>query len=104
MEFFFYCVIFAVCKQSVGNLLSSDSSLDSIKSNTNDYGAPLEISWRAANGLEFLNYEAVDKVFLHPEVAGRKIVVISIVGPVKTGKSFFMNYCLRFLYANVSSL
>lgn len=43
-----------------------------------------------------------DTIFLHPDVADRKVVVISIVGALRKGKSFFLNYCLRFMYANVS--
>lgn len=49
------------------------------------------------------DYELFEKIFLHPDVANRKIVVISIAGALKKGKSFFLNYCLRFMYANVSN-
>lgn len=49
-----------------------------------------------------VNYEALDSILLHPEVKDRQIVVISIVGAFRKGKSYFLNYCLRFLYANVS--
>lgn len=42
------------------------------------------------------------EIFNHPEVAECKIVVYSIVGEFRKGKSFFMNYALRFMYANVS--
>ena len=45
---------------------------------------------------------ALDRIFLHPEVKNRKIVVVSIIGAFRKGKSFFMDYCLRFMYANVS--
>ena len=46
----------------------------------------------------------LDKMFLHPEVKNRKVVVFSISGAFRKGKSFFLNYCLRFMYANVSSI
>lgn len=46
--------------------------------------------------------ENIDRIFLHPEVRDRKIVVLSIIGDYRKGKSFFLDYCLRFLYANVS--
>ena len=45
---------------------------------------------------------ALDQILLHPEVKNRKIVVVSIIGAFRKGKSFFMDYCLRFMYANVS--
>jgi atlastin len=46
----------------------------------------------------------LDKMFLHPDVKNRKVVVFSIIGAFRRGKSFFLDYCLRFLYANVSFL
>lgn len=44
----------------------------------------------------------LDKMFSHPDVKDRKIMVFSIIGAFRTGKSFFLDYCLRYLYANVS--
>ena len=35
-------------------------------------------------------------------VGDRKIVIFSIVGEFRKGKSFFMDYALRFMYSNVS--
>ena len=43
--------------------------------------------------------QALDRIFLHPEVKNRKVVII---GAFRKGKSFFMDYCLRFMYSNVS--
>lgn len=43
-----------------------------------------------------------NSTLLHPEVQYRKVVVVSIVGAFRSGKSFFLDYCLRYLYANVS--
>lgn len=34
----------------------------------------------------------------------RKVVVVSIVGAFRKGKSFFLDYCLRFLYGNYKSI
>jgi atlastin len=45
---------------------------------------------------------ALNKMLLHPDVKNRKVVVFSIIGAFRKGKSFFLDYCLRFLYANVS--
>lgn len=49
-----------------------------------------------------VNYDSLDLLLLTPEVKDRKVVVVSIVGKARDGKSFFFNYCLRFMYANVS--
>ena len=46
----------------------------------------------------------IEEIFLHPEVRDRKIVVLSVIGAYRKGKSFFLDYCLRFLYANVSKI
>jgi atlastin len=50
-----------------------------------------------------VNYDAIN-VLLHPEIADRKVVVYSIVGVYRKGKSFFLSYCLRYLYANYKSI
>lgn len=68
------------------------------------FGQPLNvIKFNDATSVEF-NKEDLDGLLLHPEVKNRKVVIMSIVGAFRKGKSFFMDYCLRFLYANVSVL
>jgi hypothetical protein len=44
------------------------------------------------------------QILLHPLVKNRKIVAVSIVGIVKKGKSFLLDYMLRYLYYNVSGI
>ena len=46
----------------------------------------------------------LDQIFHHPDVKDRKMVVVSIVEAFRKGKSFFLDYCLRYMYANVSKL
>lgn len=46
----------------------------------------------------------LEKMFLHPDVKNRKVVVFSIIGAFRGGKSFFLDYCLRFLYATYPSI
>ena len=66
------------------------------------YGEPLSIvKFNDDNSLRF-NKAQLDGLLLHPEVRNRKIVVLSIIGAFRKGKSFFLDYCLRFLYSNVS--
>lgn len=51
---------------------------------------------------EFFNkYKEIDEILLQPEVGNRKIVVLSIIGDYRKGKSFFLDYCLRYMYNNV---
>lgn len=65
------------------------------------YGEPLSVMKFANSSLEF-DKAKLDSLLLHPEVKDRKVVVLSIVGAFRKGKSFFLDYCLRFLYGNVS--
>lgn len=65
------------------------------------YGEPLSVISFKNSSVEF-NKAALDGLLLNPEVRNRKIVVLSIVGAFRKGKSFFLDYCLRFLYGNVS--
>ena len=47
-------------------------------------------------------FNELEKIMLHPDVRNRKVVLVSIIGIYRKGKSFFLDYCLRFLYANES--
>jgi hypothetical protein len=46
---------------------------------------------------------AISQIILHPEVKDRKIVSLSIVGAFRKGKSFLLDYMLRYLYYTVSN-
>lgn len=39
----------------------------------------------------------------NPNVCSCKIAALSIVGALKSDNSYILNYCLRYLYAHVSS-
>ena len=47
------------------------------------------------------NEEQLLKILTNQQVIDRKIAVISVVGAFERGKSFLLNYCLRYLYATV---
>lgn len=46
--------------------------------------------------------DKLGEILLHPEVKNRKIVVVSIIGAFRKGKSFLLDYCLRYMYGNVN--
>ena len=48
------------------------------------------------------NQNTVNDLFMNPKVIDRKVVVFSIVGAFRKGKSFLLNYVLRYLYSIVS--
>ncbi|XP_070508822.1 atlastin-1-like [Chironomus tepperi] len=64
----------------------------------------------AKNAIKFsnnqINFEEdeIGKILLHPDVKDREVVIFAIVGSYRRGKSFFMDYCLRFMYANYRSI
>lgn len=59
------------------------------------------IKFNDSASLEF-NKAELDGLLLHPDVKNRKVVLLSIVGAFRKGKSFFLDYCLRYLYGHVS--
>ncbi|CAG9802094.1 unnamed protein product [Chironomus riparius] len=68
------------------------------------YGKPITVMKFSDTGEVVVDNEEVDKIFNHPEIEDRKIVILSLIGAFRGGKSFLLNYCLRFLYANYSSI
>lgn len=66
------------------------------------FGRPINVLKFGEHNKVIIDNAELNKMFLHPDVKNRKIVVFSIIGAFRRGKSFFLDYCLRFLYANVS--
>jgi len=64
------------------------------------YGYPLTILQFEKN-ISMPQKIELNKMLLHNNVKDRKVVVVSIVGAFRKGKTVFLNYCLRYLYANV---
>lgn len=48
-----------------------------------------------------LNLESVEQIFQSDEIKDRNVVIVSIAGPYRKGKSFLMNFFLNYLYAQV---
>lgn len=51
-----------------------------------------------------LDMEALKEVLLSEEVSNRRVVVISVAGAFRKGKSFLLDYLLRFLNNKVEPL
>ena len=69
---------------------------------SHSYGNPENVLHFTEDDSVLFNEDKLRKMFEHPEVINRKIVAFSIIGAYRKGKSFFLDYCLRFLYGNVS--
>ncbi|XP_070505446.1 atlastin-like [Chironomus tepperi] len=68
------------------------------------YGTPVPVMKFSDTGEVIVHSENLEKVFSHPEIQDHKIVILSIVGATRGGKSYFLDYCLRFLYAHYPSI
>lgn len=62
------------------------------------FGKPLKVFDFSSN-----NFDEIEELFNHPKIRERKVIILSIVGAFRRGKSFYLDYCLRYLYGNVSS-
>ena len=68
--------------------------------NIHPYGKPIVVLQFTNNNV-VINSAGIEEIFNKSEMQDRKIVVFSIIGAFRGGKSYFLDYCLRFLYANV---
>lgn len=67
-------------------------------------GKPLKVFEFSSIKNHNLSFREIEKLFGNPIIKHRKVVVLSIVGAFRRGKSLFLDYCLRYLYANVRVL
>lgn len=51
-----------------------------------------------------LDHEALGEILLSEEVRDKKVVVLSVAGAFRKGKSFLLDYLLRFLTNGVSNI
>lgn len=72
--------------------------------NIQSFGKPVVALEFKSNQNVFINTAEIEKLLNHRDVRDRKIVIFSIIGAFRGGKSFFLDYCLRFLYTHVSLL
>lgn len=66
-------------------------------------GRPLQIVFARDDHSFDLNEDLLKQVLLHPTVADKKVVVVSVAGAFRKGKSFLLDFCLRYLNAQPSS-
>lgn len=97
------CLILILLIYVTINIISADET--SYLLNQHNYGEALKlITFKESehdNLMESLEEGVLKKLLLNDEVIKRKIVVVSVVGGFRKGKTYIIDYCLRYLYANV---
>lgn len=78
-----------------------DNEVDAADPDQHEHGKPLRIV-KFVNQTVEVDTETLEKLLMNEEVRNREVVLVSIVGASSNGKSTFMDYCLRYMYANVS--
>lgn len=64
-------------------------------------GQPLQVVIVSDDHTFEINDSDLEKVLLDPRVKDNKVVVLSVAGAFRKGKSFLLNFCLRYLQAEV---
>jgi atlastin 3 len=87
--------------------MEADSSEDSLNYNLNEIKSlgslkddrrPLQIVSVNSEKKEFeLDVEALSSILLHPDVKDKPVAIVSIAGDFRKGKSFLLNFFLRYL-------
>lgn len=51
-----------------------------------------------------LSEEDLTSIILQDNIRNRDVVIVSVAGAFRKGKSFFLDFCLRYLYSRVRLL
>ena len=65
-------------------------------------GRPVQVVVAKGGHTFELDETALDEILLSDQVRDRHVVVLSVAGAFRKGKSFLLDFCLRFLNAQVS--
>lgn len=63
---------------------------------------PVQILFDSGDHSFSLDSEALGSILLKNEVKNRDLVIISVAGAFRKGKSFILDFFLRYLYSRVS--
>ncbi|CAG9800051.1 unnamed protein product [Chironomus riparius] len=73
-------------------------------SDLHPYGMPITILKLDDSKEAMVNTTDLEKILLNEEIKDRKVMVLSLIGAFRGGKSFLLDYFLRFMYAHYPSL
>ena len=60
------------------------------------YAVQIIVGEESGSGFK-LNMEGLKEVLFHPEVENRPVVIVSVAGAFRKGKSFLLDFMLRYL-------
>uniref|UniRef100_A0A914ZS08 GB1/RHD3-type G domain-containing protein n=1 Tax=Parascaris univalens TaxID=6257 RepID=A0A914ZS08_PARUN len=93
--------------QRKGGWVDKGESVDELSEEENDHASDFNKEPAAVRIIETLDEDhsfrldeaALEKILLSPEVVDRKVSIISVAGAFRKGKSFLLNFFLRYLSA-----
>lgn len=62
---------------------------------------PIQIIQPVAHGF-YLRMDSLNRILEAEDIKDRYVVIVSIAGDLRKGKSFMLNWFLKYLYARVS--
>ena len=71
------------------------------ENNTLLKGTPVQVLEPSDNYTFKVNIEALEKILGDENIRNKKVAVISVAGVFRTGKSFILDFFLRYLHAQV---
>ena len=66
-------------------------------------GYPVQVVIAQKDQTFDFDLEALEKILLNPHVCDKKVAVLSVAGSCRKGKSFLLNFFLKYLQARVNS-
>lgn len=69
---------------------------------TKEKGEAVQIITPSEDHLFELDEEALESILLADNVRDKKVIVLSVAGAFRKGKSFLLDFCLRYLNSGVS--
>lgn len=68
-----------------------------------EFGRPVQVVSANTHDSSFtLNEKALEEILMHESVRDRPVVVVSVAGAFRKGKSFLLSFFVRYLQAKVT--
>lgn len=69
-----------------------------------DGGRPVQVVLAHPDHTFELDEDALSEILLHDDVKDRNVVVVSVAGAFRKGKSFLLDFFLRYMNSKVSKI